>query len=172
MAEIRSYIENGITADIQVTVEDLDNISEEFDLNYISLNKHDPLYMRGDEINITDNDYNSKTFLLPKKKSVTIDWVIDKINSLKKNEKAYKNLSKKFKKISDKYADMNIYPTSYGIGIHTVFTDTDNEFKEILDIFDNADIDYTLEWSNAFWVKRIKLSKSKSNIEKIEALKI
>ena len=168
MAEIRSYI-NNVKATVEVNVDTLNKICDEFDLNYISINEYDPSYMRGEELNITDNDYNTKTYLLPKKKAVTIDWIIEKINAMQNTEKAYKNLSKQFQKIAQKYEKLSIYPTTYGIGVHQVYTDNDSDFKEILDI---NEIEYKLEYSDALWVKRIKFSKTKENLEKIEKLKI
>lgn len=170
MSAIRSYI-TAKSANITATVEDLNKICDEYNLQYISLNEYDPTYMSSEELNITDNDYKTKVVKLPAKKEVSVEWIIEKVNAMQNTEKAYINLSKQFKKVIAKIDNMSIYPTSYGIGIHTVFTQTDSEFKAILDILDNNDIEYRLEWSDAFWVKRIIISKTKENIERINQFK-
>jgi len=167
-----AHIDEGVKATIQVDIETLNKICEEFELDSISINEYDPSYMRGEELNITDSEFNTKIYLLPKKKPVTADWIIEKINTMKKTEKAYTNLSNKFKKISDKYSGFSIYPTTYGIGIHELYSNKDKEFNEILEILDNNDIQYKLEYSDALWVKRIVFSKTKENIQKIENIKL
>jgi len=170
---VRSYINDNIKAEIQVSVDDLNLLCDEYDLKYISLNEYDPSYMSGEELNLTDNNHKTKTYPLPKVKPITVSWIIKKINTMKNTEKAYKNLAKKFSKLSDKFENnMNVYPATYGIGIQTLYTDTDNEFMELLTILNDASIEYRLEWSDAMWVKRIIISKSKDNLEKLELIKI
>jgi hypothetical protein len=61
-------------------------------------------------------EYIGKTIKTPKSKEVTFDWLMDKINK----ENVYTNFSKEFKKILD-IDSIDIYPTSYGIGIFVLF---------------------------------------------------
>ena len=159
-----SHIDEIMKANITVEVETLDKICIEFNLDSISLKELDLSLSDNEEMYICDVDGSIKTFPLPKKKEVSVEWIIEKINSMQKTEKAYKNLSKLFKKITSKYKNMSIYPTTYGIGVNTLYTETSKEFKEILNILDNSNIEYRLEWSDAMWVKRIILSKTKQNI--------
>jgi len=168
----RSYITaTKKDADIRITVEELDALCDMFDLAYISLNEYDPTYMSHAEINITDGEYNTKTFKLPAKKPVDKAWVVGRINAMQKGDKAYADLRDILREVASQFEGMNIYATSYGIGIHTLFTDTDAEFKAILDMLDAHDVDYRLEWSKAMWVKRIIVSKSADNLAKIEMMK-
>jgi len=168
----RSYITaTAKDADIQVTESDLDNLSDEYELEYISLNEYDPSYMSGAELNITDKEFKTKAYKLPKKMSVTTDWIVSKIVSMQNTEKAYVNLSKVFKAIASKYEKaMNIYPTTYGIGVNTLYADTDEEFKAILSLLEDNQVKYRLEWSDAMWVKRIIISKTDDNLKRVGSI--
>jgi hypothetical protein len=122
----------------------------------ISLSKFDPYY---ENISIK----------LPSKMEVTFEWVMNKINK----DKIYKSFSENFNKIlkSKGLVNINAYPTTYGIGIF-VFAGTKipETKKNIENLLNSLGIIYTTEYSDANYVFRYKISKSKENIEKIEQI--
>jgi len=122
----------------------------------ISLSKFDPYY---ENISIK----------LPSKMEVTFEWVMNKINK----DKVYKSFSENFNKIlkSKGLENINAYPTTYGIGIF-VFAGTKipETKKNIENLLNSLGIIYTTEYSDANFVFRYKISKSKENIEKIEQI--
>ena len=124
----------------------------------ISLSKFDPYY-------------ENITIKLPSKMEVTFEWVMNKINK----DKVYKSFSENFNKIlkSKGLANINAYPTTYGIGIF-VFAGTKipETKKNIENLLNSLEINYNTEYSDANYVFRYKISKSKENIEKIKQLEI
>lgn len=125
------------------------------------------------ELNIGfDKDYNyiGKT-IKETKKETTIDYIMCKINT----DKVYVNFCNSFKKLlPTKYQNsITVYPASYGIGIF-VFFDYRGQMsaikEQIKSILDNLNIDYLTEYSDAQYVFRYKISKSKKNIDKINSL--
>jgi len=166
----KAHLDTGLPTNIVVTVEELEKLANEFDLDFIHINAYDPSYMSGDELVIEKNG-KTKIFKLPKKKIVDAEFVISKIISMDKQDKAYVNLKQKLDKILKKINNnINIYPTSYGIGVSDIYA-SHQEFKNILDILDANGIQYKLKYSKALWVKQIHISKSKENLKKIETLK-
>jgi hypothetical protein len=124
--------------------------------------------------NFTDGFLDMKTLKLPKKKLVDFDWVMNKINS----EKTYKNFTESFKKLlaSKGYKNsINVYPTSYGIGVFVAMSyrnQTEEIKQNINELLETYRIDYTNESSDAGWVFRYKISKKKENIEKLNELSL
>lgn len=114
-----------------------------------------------------------KTFKLPKNKLVDIDYCLNKLNA----DSAYKNFTEEFKTIlidNGIENSINIYPTSYGLGIFVLynFRDQIRELKNQIDnILTELGIQYKNEYSDAGWVFRYKISKSKENIEKLKIIK-
>jgi len=103
------------------------------------------------------------------KKEITLDYIIEKINK----DNVYINFCNDFKKLlPDEYKNsINIYPTSYGIGIFVLFNyknSTESIKSNIESILNKYDIEYKNEYSDAMYVFRYKISKSKENIEKIK----
>lgn len=111
-----------------------------------------------------------KDIKLPKKKVVTMDWIMNKINS----DKVYQSFAEKFKRIIDQSElkdTFSIYPTTYGIGLHNIFNrNSDTLQRQIESLLNHLNIDYTTEYSQAHWVFRFKISKSAENIERIKNL--
>ena len=64
---------------------------------------------------------------------------------------------------------VNSYPTTYGIGV-TQFMDSRISKEKIKNLLDSLGIEYINELSDAEYVYRFRISKSKSNIEKIKKL--
>lgn len=106
-----------------------------------------------------------KVVIVPKVKEVTFDWLMGKIHK----EEEFVSLSKYFVKLIDDRG-ITIYPTSYGIGVFRLFGEVSDRIKQIEDMLNASGITYTNEYSEAGWVYRFKVSKSKENIEKLEKL--
>jgi hypothetical protein len=128
-------------------------------------------------VDITVYDYNDgigfKTFKLPKNKEVSLAWVMGKMNT----EKIYQSFAEHFGKILKQklgYSSwINIYPTTYGIGIFVAlsYRSETKEIKEKIDklLTDNG-IQYKNQSSDAGWVFRYVISKERENIKRIEKL--
>lgn len=96
------------------------------------------------------------------KKEMTFNYIMSKINS----DKTFQNFSSEFNKIISKYG-LSAYPTSYGIGIFVAFgfRKSINETKERIEkALNEIGVKFTTEHSDAGWVFRYKISKSKENI--------
>ena len=102
------------------------------------------------------------------KKEITFDYIVDKINS----QNIYKSFAAHFSKML-KPLNLQAYPTTYGIGIFVVLTNkqtSETIQTEINTLLDKHNITYLNEFSQAHWVYRYKISKSKENIERINKL--
>ena len=123
---------------------------------------------------ITVYDYNDgidfKSFKLPKKKLVDLEWVMNKMNT----EKVYQSFTENFKSLLKEAGYINgitVYPTSYGIGIFVGFghRETILEIKQNIEsILKSKDIEYKIGSSDAGWVLQFKISKKKENINKLK----
>jgi hypothetical protein len=110
-----------------------------------------------------------KRIKLPKNKSViTVEWVMEKLNK----DSVYKFFSDNFRKLLEKMGysgyGFSIYPTTYGIGVFTL--KGEKGVKLINDTLDNVGILYSGEWSDAQYVYRYKISKSKENVDRMKKL--
>ena len=115
-----------------------------------------------------NNEFDG-TIKLPKKKLITIEWIMNKINS----DKTFKSFAKEFKKLIEKKISgtFDVYATTYGIGVSIFHNhDKENQIKTIENLLKEKGIKYNLEYSDAFYVLRFKISKSKENIEKINKI--
>jgi hypothetical protein len=101
----------------------------------------------------------------PKKKPLTLDWIMNKINK----ESQFINLSKYMSKLLN-IGGLTVYPTSYGVGMFRLFGIDKKELNRIHEFFKSNNIEYTNEYSNARYVYRFKISKKQDNIKKIENL--
>lgn len=103
---------------------------------------------------------------------MTIEWILSKVQS----EGVYQNFATEFKKILVKeyQINLNVYPTSYGIGIDTFnYQGFFNENrKKVENFLTKLNINFSTEYSSASLVYRFKISKSKKNIEKIKLINI
>jgi len=105
------------------------------------------------------------------KKEITFEYIIDKINK----DNVYKSFCDNFKKLlPERFKNsIDVYPASYGIGIfvalsfrnekETIKTEIENTLKK-------HNVIYSNEYSDAGWVFRYKISKSKDNIDKINSI--
>jgi hypothetical protein len=124
-----------------------------------------------DKIALCKIDENGEFILIiikAPKKELTYAMIQEKINK----DKTFINFCNDFKKLlPEKYKNMmDIYPTSYGIGVF-VALDFRNEksiaIAEIERILNEKNIGYKNEFSDAGYVYRFLISKSKENIGKI-----
>jgi hypothetical protein len=112
------------------------------------------------------------SFPLPKKKEITFGWVNERVTSKQGSVRAMVDFSKKFKDFLHKngFTTFNVYPTSYGIGVSTLFrgSNSQGDIQDVKNALDNIGVHYTNEYSDALWVYRFCISKSKENINTIE----
>lgn len=111
------------------------------------------------------------SFSTPKNKEITVDYLIKKVNDKMKVDNYYTNLTKVFEKL---ITNARFYATTYGIGMETLFYNSakSKEDVETLEKFLTENkIEYRNEYSDARWVYRFIISKSKENIEKIKNIK-
>ena len=102
----------------------------------------------------------------PKKSETTLSYLMEQI--AKKENYESINWNEIFAPL--KLDNVYFYITSYGIGVETLFSNK-TETRGKIDAFLNEHgIEYTNEYSDAAWVFRYKISKSKENINKINAL--
>jgi hypothetical protein len=107
-----------------------------------------------------------KTINVPKKKEVTVDYFLNKLNT----DTVYKNFSTEFAKLLKKrgFDGYNVYPTTYGIGVFRVYNpNEETDVEQINGILNELNIKYTNEYSDAHWVYRYKISKSQDNIKRL-----
>lgn len=128
-------------------------------LNYISI------------VGFVGDTFVDVSFSTPKNKEITVDYLIKKVNDKMKVDNYYTNLTKVFEKL---ISNARFYATTYGIGMETLFYNSEKakENVETLERFLTANkIEYRNEYSDARWVYRFVISKSKENIEKIKNIK-
>ena len=165
------YGNGGQAGRFQENLEEL--LKEEgWNINYYNQNIDEVPKEKATEIGVfrTEPYYESHSIKLPAKMQVTFDWIMNKINK----DKVYKSFSDDFNKLlkAKGYKNINAYPTTYGIGVSTFMVKNNSETKnKIEQLLNDLDIDYTTEYSDAHYVFRYKISKSKENISKIENLK-
>ena len=113
--------------------------------------------------------YESYSIKIPKKKEVTFAWIMDKVSK----DNVYKSFSENFNSVLESlvYNGLNVYPTTYGIGVSVIFGNKNESKYKIEKVLNDYGIDYTTEYSDAFYVFRYKISKSAENIKKLEKIK-
>lgn len=137
--------------------------------NYMANKVSDKDIEKFDCVTITGFDkegyYIGKWFKTPKKKEVTLSYIMNKINY----ETVYRNLTNVFAKLCKK---TSFYPTTYGFGIEVIWgmKDYEDEIEMINKKLENMGIEYRNEFSEAGWVYRYVISKNKSNLDKINKI--
>lgn len=119
-----------------------------------------------------DPDYEmcSGSWTLPKIKPVDLKYVTEKYNSIFPRTHAYKNLRHVFENLKIKGA---IYYTSFGFSYDCFFKSQKTFDQEVLVIQNHLrdlHIQFKNEYSDARWVYRFIISKSKANLEIISNL--
>lgn len=116
---------------------------------------------------LNDGEYKKIT-IRPTKKETTFSDIVGKFAT----DKVYKDFSKHFERLLGKES-IDIYPTSYGIGVFIAITSIQKEEqlkKEISERLNELGVEFSNEYSDAAWVLRFRISKSKENIKKIEQI--
>ena len=121
-------------------------------------------YEEADKL-VVSIDFDFKNLKTPKHKEVTLKWVLDKINK----ENSYKNLSEYLRKVFGYSID--IYPTSYGIGVDNIFGGYENKAKKVAEKLSELGLKFRNEFSDARWVYRFIVSKDSDNMKILESLK-
>jgi len=104
-----------------------------------------------------------KTIKAPKKE-IDFNYILSKLNA----ETIYINFANYFENlINKKFEKISVYATTYGIGL---FLPYKIDVQQIESELINLNINFTTERSEAGFVYRFKISKSKENIEKINQL--
>tara|TARA_R110002020_G_scaffold334555_2_gene549793 strand:- start:8337 stop:8807 length:471 start_codon:yes stop_codon:yes gene_type:complete len=123
-----------------------------------------------------ENSYiDYKNFKKPKNKKIDLQWLINKCQyvGVKNNEINCKEEFKKLQKIILKNLSKKSNVTSYGLGFEIMFTNHKEIHAEkdiICSYLFDLGIKNDFDISDASWVLRIKISKSKENLEKIRNL--
>jgi hypothetical protein len=100
------------------------------------------------------------TIKTPKKKEVTVDWVMSNLFSTSE----FKNIAKQVSKISD---SVYAYPASYGIGVIVNFGFNQELVNKVEQSLKSFGIEYYNEHSSAQHVYRFVISKKKENLNKL-----
>ena len=115
----------------------------------------------------SDTGFEMYSYKLPKTKEVDCSWVMNKW--AKSTDTTYVDFAKNFNKIlkaNGHGRGINIYPTTYGIGVSVIFSGAEviDNIKEITKYLESNKIDYKMDMSTAGWVRQFKISKSQSNL--------
>jgi len=135
-----------------------------------SKNYNDDCREQADELTIIETATFRMKTIKATKKEMTIEYIMNKLNA----ERIYIDFANYFKKlVSAEKSNLACYPTSYGIGLSLLFNTRANLkalYSDITSKLNSLGIEYTTEYSDANWVFRFKISKSKKNIEIIKQL--
>lgn len=112
-----------------------------------------------------DGDYIGAYFAAPKKKEVTLEWALNKINAKSEYISFVEDFNKLLKK---KHLDVSAYPTTYGIGIFSFHHASLKDSGKIDDLLNELGIQFKKEFSDARYVLRYKISKNSINMGKIK----
>ena len=118
-----------------------------------------------------DYDYIGKIVKIPNRTiNQTTEYFLKKLNT----DVIYKNFSDEFNKIlkAKGMNNYNSYPTSYGIGVFLL--GSSNKIEDCKDQIESKlhelGVVFNTEYSNANFVFRFKISKSKDNIERLKQI--
>jgi len=142
-------------------------------LDYAKLHRYLERGIEFEKISVSSKDLNKIiTITLPSDfKKLNASLIIEKFESKINTDKIYIDFAKKFSKLCGN--GCTVYPTTYGIGVCTLLKSTlDYNREKYENKLSELGIDYTNEYSDAGWVYRFKISKSKENINRIEKLTI
>lgn len=107
-------------------------------------------------------DESYKKLKAPKVKEVTLEWVLERINKEHEDKNLYWMLRKHFDGI-------NIYSASYGVGVCSLF-DRECDIEIVKKKLNELGIKYRTELSEAGWVYKFIISKSKDNLSRLQAI--
>lgn len=114
---------------------------------------------------------DSVSIKIPAKKLVDFDYVVNAMAKKQNADSAYLNLANYMEKVLTNKS-MNVYPTSYGVGVVSIFNKyRQSEIEEVKKVMDDLGLTYYNETSDAGWVYRFKVSKSGKNVGILQDLK-
>lgn len=106
-----------------------------------------------------------------KSKLITTDYILKLVEKDKKlYNGVYGNFAIKMQNLLKREGfncDVNVYPTTYGIGVWVFWWSANGWIDKVRKILDSKGIEYYNEYSDAAWVYRFKISKRKENLERI-----
>jgi len=106
-----------------------------------------------------------------KNELITIDYILKTVEKDKKLYNGfYGDFTLKMKSLLKKEGlerGINVYPTTYGIGVCILWWHSDADINHVKRILDSKGIEYYNEYSDAQWVYRFKVSKKRENLEKL-----
>ena len=163
----KQFNENNINVDLDKQLTELGYRFTYYDDNVNDVPKEEAKVLHIGFHEDEDGNYESifKEIKIPKKKELDLEYVMNKINT----DKIYKNFSNKFNDILKSNSNVSAYPTSYGIGFFALFKSQETK-DQIEEILNRHNIKYSTEYSDAGYVFRYKISKSKENIENIDKM--
>lgn len=109
-------------------------------------------------------------FNTPKNKEITTSYLFDKVDKHLNRESTYKNLRCIFERLLPSYS---FYATTYGIGMDALFKSHEvvkRDAHKLHQYLTDNHIEFHNEYSDAGWVWRFVIAKTKTNIDKINAL--
>lgn len=116
-------------------------------------------------VQVSDQGFNGYSIRIPKKGELTFDVVMAQIAKKESTISGFVNLTK-YMTAMLKNSAISAYPASYGIGVSNIYNPMKKtEVEQVNKILNDLGLDYTNEYSDAGWVYRYKISKSKKNID-------
>ena len=107
-----------------------------------------------------------------KNKLITTDYVLKLVEKDKKLYNGfYGGFTLKMKELLKQEGfdkGLNVYPTTYGIGVMVFWWHGDGYINHVKQILDSRGVEYYNEYSDARWVYRFKISKKKENLARIK----
>lgn len=123
-------------------------------------------------LGFTEEQYVYTQFKAPKQKEVNFEYLMHKLSLFYSKESSYKNLAEVFKKLVTSYSS-RFYVTSYGVGFDTFMLSHEQVLaatKQLEEYLTSHSISFSNEYSDACWVYRFKIGKSRDNLERIKEL--
>lgn len=150
---------------IEILEDDFMIVFYDNDFNEVSIGKATKIHLC--QINMEDG-YKAKT-INAYRNETPLKYILEQFHK----DSIYKNFCEIFKALlpTSLRNSLTCYPASYGIGIFVAIGlrgqigQTKSEIEKILK---DRKIEYTTEYSEANWVFRYKISKSKENIERMK----
>jgi hypothetical protein len=159
------------TNDMNIKPETIELLKKMYSICFFDKNANDVPADKADELRIgfeRETEFYIGKSIKATKKEITLDYVLSKINA----DKVYQNFTDHFNKVVKDHG-LRGYPTTYGIGVFVAvgLKKTIQETKDTIQtVLDQMGVKYSNEYSEAGWVFRYKISKSKENIEIISKL--
>lgn len=159
---------------MKISKKTIESLNGNFQYWFGDTNANEVSIEKATELNISWVDENgcaNRRTIKSLKSEITFDFIMTKINTDK--DKIFIDFVKYFNKLISKEG-LSAYPTTYGIGVFVAVglkSNIDEQKTKVEKLLTKLKIKYSTEYSEAGWVFRYKISKSKENIEIIKNLK-